>query len=87
MQQKTSGLAIATLVTGICGFLYCIPALVAIGLGIAALKDIKRTGRPGKGMAIGGLVAAAVWIVLYILIIVLLVAAAHNAQVNYDYSN
>ena len=85
--KGTSGLAIATLVTGICGFLYAVPALVAIGLGIAALRDINRSGRPGKGMAIGGLCAAGVWILIWILAIVAIVVSIHDASVNGDLSN
>lgn len=64
----TSGLAIASLVTGICGF-FCVTPLVSIGLGIAALVNISRTGRPGKGMAIAGLIVSGLWIALFIILI------------------
>jgi len=64
----TSGLAIASLVTGICGF-FCVTPLVSIGLGIAALVNISRTGRPGKGMAIAGLILSGLWIALFVFLI------------------
>jgi len=73
-QRGTSGLAIASLVTGICGF-FCVTPLVSIGLGIAALSDISKTGRPGKGMAIAGIVLSGLWIAL----IVVLLTTGHAA--------
>jgi hypothetical protein len=76
-QTGTSGLAIASLVTGICGF-FCVTPLVSIGLGIAALVSIGRTGRPGKGMAIAGLILSVLWIGLF----VFLIATGHVVDSN-----
>ncbi|MBV9383653.1 MAG: septum formation family protein [Streptosporangiaceae bacterium] len=56
--RPVSKLAVATLVTGI---LALVP--VALACGIAALSVIRRTGRRGRGMAVGGLFAAAAWVV------------------------
>jgi Domain of unknown function (DUF4190) len=67
-QRGTSGLAIASLITGICGF-FCVTPLVSIGLGIAALSDIGKSGRPGKGMAIAGIVLSGLWIALFVLLV------------------
>lgn len=72
-QRGTSGLAIASLVTGICGF-FCVTPLVSIGLGIAALSDISKSGRPGKGMAIAGIILSGIWIAL----IALFIATGHG---------
>jgi hypothetical protein len=63
-------MAIASLITGICGFLAVTP-LVSIGLGIGALADIRRTGRPGKGLAITGLILSVLWIALFVTLAVL----------------
>src|SRR4051794_1661118 len=56
--QRTSGLAIAALITGILGV--CLPCplgLVSIGLGIAALVQIGNTpGVGGKALAIIGMI-------------------------------
>jgi hypothetical protein len=68
-QQGTSGLAIASLVLGICGFL-CVTPFVGIGLGIGALTKIGRTGQPGKGMAIAGIILSCAWIALMVLLLV-----------------
>lgn len=57
----SSGTAVASMVLGIIGAvggwcLLAIPCLIAVVLGHAALADIKRTGKGGKGMAVAGLV-------------------------------
>lgn len=67
-QQGTSGMAIASLVLGICGFL-CVTPFVGLGLGIGALTKISKTGQPGKGMAIAGIILSAAWIALLALMI------------------
>jgi hypothetical protein len=56
---RTNGLAIAALVTGIIGL---VP--IAIGLGIAALVQIKKRGEGGRGLAIGGIGASGAWVLL-----------------------
>ncbi|WP_433014493.1 DUF4190 domain-containing protein [Kribbella sp. CA-294648] len=53
---KTNSLAIAALVCGLGGLVIGLSAPVGVGLGIAALVQIKRRGESGKGMAIGGIV-------------------------------
>lgn len=68
----TSGMAIASLVLGICGF-FCVTPFVGLGLGIAALVQTSKTGRPGKGMAIAGVILSSAWILL----LVLLLATGH----------
>ncbi|MFB4308068.1 septum formation family protein [Actinomadura sp. GTD37] len=55
---RTNRLAIAALVTGLLGLLP-----LAAGFGIAALVQAGRRGEKGKGLAIGGLAASAVWVV------------------------
>ncbi|MEU0092746.1 DUF4190 domain-containing protein [Kribbella sp. NPDC006257] len=55
-QAKTNGLAIAALVCGLVGVFISLVAPVAIGLGIAALVQIKRRQERGTGQAVAGLV-------------------------------
>ncbi|MGN8244648.1 DUF4190 domain-containing protein [Cellulomonas soli] len=62
--QKTDGLAIASLVTSILGF-----SAIALGLGIAALRRIKRSGAAGRGMAIAGIVISSLTIVGILLVV------------------
>jgi len=54
----TDGLAIASLVTSVGGFviLGALPSPVGLGLGIASLRRIRRTGAGGRGLAIAGVV-------------------------------
>jgi len=64
---KTSGLAIASLILAVCGFLTCgltsIPALI---LGIVALCIIRKNAQQlkGQGLAIAGIVVSAISIVV-----------------------
>jgi Domain of unknown function (DUF4190) len=55
---KTSGLAIASLVTGLCFWCCAVPGIVAIVLGHLALESIEDSGgaKSGRGMAIAGIV-------------------------------
>ncbi|MFE1316812.1 DUF4190 domain-containing protein [Kitasatospora phosalacinea] len=61
-----NGLAIAALVVS---FL-CYLGIVSIGLGIAALVQIKRTGERGKAMAVSAIAIGTVWLLLLVLAIV-----------------
>lgn len=66
-QPKTSGLAIASIVLGIAGLCTVgLTGIVGIILGIIALKKIGRSGGQvaGRGLAIGGLVASIVTLLL-----------------------
>jgi hypothetical protein len=56
LQDKTNALAIAALVTGLAGLFFGITAPIAIGLGIAALVQIKKRRESGTGQAVAGLV-------------------------------
>ncbi|WP_407344866.1 DUF4190 domain-containing protein [Pengzhenrongella phosphoraccumulans] len=64
--QRTSGLAIASLVTSLAAFLFAITAPVGLVLGIVALNGIKRDGTQGRGLAIAGIVVGAVMTVAFV---------------------
>ena len=55
MAGRTNGLAIASLVCSLLGFVTCLSAPVGIVLGHVAKKQIKQTGEQGEGMATAGL--------------------------------
>jgi peptidyl-prolyl cis-trans isomerase B (cyclophilin B) len=63
---RTNGLAIASLVLGICGF-----ALLPVIFGHIALKQIRVRGEGGSGLAIAGLVLGYLGVVAWIVGIVL----------------
>ncbi|GII98562.1 uncharacterized protein DUF4190 [Sediminihabitans luteus] len=69
-KRPTSGLAIASMVTSIAGFvIYAIPAVVGLVLGIVALRQIKRDGLEGRGMAIAGVVIGAAGIAIWVIFV------------------
>ena len=64
---KTSGLAIASLILGICGLVSCgITGIVGLILGIVGLGSIRKNAGQlkGQGLAIAGIAVSAVGIVL-----------------------
>jgi len=67
---RTNGLAIATLVLGICGF-----ALIPIIMGHIALKQIRERGESGGGMAIAGLILGYIALAGYVILIVAVIIA------------
>jgi hypothetical protein len=77
--RGTNPLAIAALCCGIgqiiAGPLAGIPAVI---LGFMSLGQISRSGEDGRGMAITGLVLGIVGLMLTVLVIILIVAIAHN---------
>ena len=79
----TNGLATAALICGAGGFIVGITAPVAIGLGIAALVQIKNRQQEGKGMAIAGLVLGALVTLGYALIITLAIAFGSSVDDGY----
>jgi hypothetical protein len=80
----SNGLAIASLATGIGGFCIGLASPVAVGLGIAALTQIKKRGGDGKGMAIAGLVLGALGTIGWILYIVFLVVLGLSSDDDYS---
>ncbi|KAA0107677.1 DUF4190 domain-containing protein [Mycolicibacterium sp. P1-5] len=83
----TNGKAIAALVTSLAGLLLCgLPSIAGIILGIVAMRETKRTGQDGFGLAVAGVAIGAVivaLIVLYIAFVVILAAGAANSPGTY----
>ena len=72
--QRTSGLAIASLVCGICQIGFPVPTgIAAIFLGHAARRRIRQTGERGDGLAVAGLILGYLGLVGYVLLFLLLV--------------
>ena len=71
--QRTSGLAIASMVLGIV-WIYWIGSILAVIFGHVALSQIKQSGGAlrGRGMAIAGLVLGYVGIAMLVVVIVVL---------------
>lgn len=73
----TNGFAVAALVLGIIAIFP-----LAIVFGIIALVQTSRTGQNGRGLAIGGLVAAGFWLVVVVgsIVYVVFTSAERNAD-------
>lgn len=65
-QQPVSKLAVASLVSGLLALLP-----LALGFGIAALVTIRRTGRRGYRMAVTGIYAAWIWVLVAAAVVIL----------------
>lgn len=75
----TNGMAIASLVTSLCGPLTCgLSAIVGVILGFIAMNQVKETKQEGHGLALAGTIVGAVMIVGalgYVLLMVLITAS------------
>jgi len=60
---KTNGFAVASLILGLLD-ITVIGAIAGIVLGVLALRQIRRTGERGQGLAIAGLGFSALWLAL-----------------------
>ncbi len=86
-QRQTNGLAIASLICGVCQiFFWFVAGIPAIVLGHMARRQIKQTGEDGAGLALAGMLLGYAGLVLTILfgiaVALLAVAAAHSGNVN-----
>ena len=64
----TNGKAIGSLVASLVGLMFCgLPSIAGVMLGVIAMRETKRTGQDGHGMALAGTIVggivAAVWLV------------------------
>ncbi len=89
----TNTMAVSSMVASLVGvplmclcFLGGIPAAVGIVLGGIALSQISRTGQPGKGMALTGLIVGIVLVVLSVLYLLLFLAGIASSPGDYSYN-
>ena len=77
----TNGKAIAALVTSVAGAMLCgLPSIAGIILGIIAMRETKRTGQDGFGLAVAGLVIGSIVVALAVLYVVFIIIAAGTAS-------
>ena len=74
--RPTNGLAVAALVCGIAQFVVWVTFIPAIICGHLALRQIRRTGEQGRGLALAGLILGYVGGALLIGLVLALVAIA-----------
>ena len=82
LQQRTNGLAIASLVCGIGGFLFLIPAILGIIFGFIARSQIRNSNgeQKGSGMALAGIIVGFAWVAILVLEITLSIALRDDRQ-------
>jgi hypothetical protein len=76
-QQKTNGLAVASLILGIL-WVWWVGSVLAVIFGHVALAQIKRTGAAGRGLAVAGLALGYVGIASALLVGVIVLAAGNG---------
>ena len=86
-QVKTNGLATAALATGLAGILFPIAGPVAVGLGIAALAQIRRRRERGTAQAVAGLVLGSLQVIFWTSLLAIVFATGSDNDPNrYDAS-
>jgi len=75
-----NGKAVAALVTSLAGLIFCgLPSIAGVILGIIAMRETRRTGQDGYGLALAGVIVGALivaLIVVYIVVVALLAASS-----------
>lgn len=84
--RTTNGMAIASLVCGVAGFVTCISAIPAVILGHIARKQIRESGgtQQGEGMALAGLIIGYILIALLAAYVLFFVVLAASGELDTD---
>lgn len=73
----TNGKAIAALVTALVGVIFCgLPSIAGLILGIIAMRECRRTGQDGFGLALAGTIIGGLVAAMYVLYFVFMIAIA-----------
>jgi hypothetical protein len=76
----TNGQAIASLITSIAGWLCCAPlGIVGLILGVIAMRETKRTGQEGWGLALAGTIIGGLFTVALVVVILLYIALGFSS--------
>ncbi|BBZ77174.1 hypothetical protein MANY_25110 [Mycolicibacterium anyangense] len=80
----TNGKAIAALVCSLAGMVFCgLPSIAGVILGIVAMRETKRTGQDGFGLAVAGVAIGAAIValaLLYVLFMVFIVTSTSSYE-------
>jgi hypothetical protein len=80
----TNGKAIGALVTSLAGLMLCgVPSIVGLILGVVAMRETKRTGQEGHGLALAGVIVGALAVVGWLLYVVIVIIAVAVSSPNY----
>ncbi len=71
----TNGKAVASLIVSLAGWLCCAPlAIVGVVLGVIAMRETKRTGQEGWGLALAGTIIGGVFVAVGLILLLLYIA-------------
>lgn len=72
----TNGMAIASLVVAVASFVFCAGfiSIASLILGVLAMRETKRTGQDGRGLALAGVIVSVIPLVLWALYLLFFVA-------------
>ncbi|OBK75480.1 DUF4190 domain-containing protein [Mycobacterium sp. 1274761.0] len=78
----TNGKAIGALVASLAGLMFCgLPSIAGLILGIIAMRECRRTGQDGYGLALAGTIVGAVvtaLIALYLIFVIAVTASGFS---------
>jgi uncharacterized protein DUF4190 len=78
--RRTNGLAVASLVCAIAGFLFFIPAILGIIFGFVARSQIRQSGgtQGGDGLAVAGIIVGFAWVLLFVIVFIVSAATTNT---------
>ena len=81
----TNGKAIGALVSSLAGLVFCgLPSIAGIILGIIAMRETKRTGQDGFGLAVAGVAIGSAILALVLLYVLIMVIVGIGSSVSPD---
>ncbi|AEV74222.1 hypothetical protein MycrhN_3704 [Mycolicibacterium rhodesiae NBB3] len=76
----TNGKAIASLILSITGWLCCAPlGIVGLILGVIAMRETKRTGQEGWGLALAGTIVGGLFTVALVVVVLIYIALGFSS--------
>lgn len=82
--KPTSGMAVASLVLGICTWIFgwftlAIPGILGLIFGIVGIQQCKHGQKGGNGLAIAGLVLSIIMVAIYFIALIYALSIANSA--------
>jgi hypothetical protein len=80
--RSNNGLAIASLVCACVGWLFFLPAVLAVVFGFVARSQIRQSGgaQGGNGLALAGIIVGFAWIALLVILVAVNIANNNNTD-------
>ena len=73
----TNGKAIAALVCALAGLMFCgLPSIAGLILGIIGMRECRRTGQDGYGLALAGTIVGGLVVALFVLYLLFMIGIA-----------